>query len=164
MVSSQTNLAQFHTRFGWAALATFAALGLALEGMHGLKIAWYLEQANETRRLMFTLAHAHGTLLSVVNLVFGTLLHVAGDGSSKRIASRCLLASTILMPFGFFLGGLYIYAGDPGLGVMLVPVGALCLIIAASSCAMSSWTAQTAQASNDDAPDEAKSRSKRRKK
>lgn len=145
-------------------MALFAALGIALEGMHGLKVAWYLEQANETRRLMFTLSHAHGTLLSVLNLVFGTLLQVMGGGSSKMIASRCLLASTVLMPFGFFLGGLYIYAGDPGLGVMLVPAGALCLIIAASACALSPWTPETAQSPTEGTSETVSSRSKRRKK
>lgn len=164
MLSSQNDLARFHVRFGWASLAAFATLGAVLEGMHGLKVAWYLEQANETRRLMFTLAHAHGTLLSVVNLVFGTLLHIVGGGSSKRTASRCLLAGTILMPSGFFLGGLYIYGGDPGLGVMLVPVGALCMIIAAMSCALSPWASPPAQASSDDGLGATPSRSKRRKK
>jgi hypothetical protein len=34
------------------------------------------------------------------------------------------------MPAGFFLGGVFIYAGDPGLGILLVPVGGILLFIA----------------------------------
>ena len=34
------------------------------------------------------------------------------------------------MPAGFFLGGVRIYAGDPGVGIVLVPVGAFLLILA----------------------------------
>jgi hypothetical protein len=34
------------------------------------------------------------------------------------------------MPVGFFLGGLFVYAGDPGLGILLVPVGGLLLFVA----------------------------------
>ncbi len=162
MDSSHTELVRFHARVGWASLAVFAALGLVLEGMHGLKFAWYLDQANETRRLMFTLGHAHGTLLAVLNLVFAALLQLTGCGNG--VASRCLLASTVLMPLGFFLGGLYIYAGDPGLGVMLVPVGALCLIVAAGSSALSYRTSQPAQPPIAETSAATAPRSKRRKK
>ena len=31
---------------------------------------------------------------------------------------------------GFFLGGLFVHAGDPGLGILLVPVGAALLFAA----------------------------------
>ena len=36
----------------------------------------------------------------------------------------------VLMPVGFFLGGVWIYGGDPGLGVLLVPIGAAALFVA----------------------------------
>ena len=39
-----------------------------------------------------------------------------------------LLSALILLPGGFFLGGLVIYSGDPGLGILLVPLGALFLL------------------------------------
>ena len=145
MSSSRSDLARFHSRFGWTSLALFATLGIVLEGLHGLKVGWYLEQANETRRLMFTLAHAHGTLLSVVNLAFGALLFVTADDQRGSFASRCLLAGTTLMPAGFFLGGLYIYDGDPGLGAMLVPIGAMCVVAAATSCALAEWRPRTVE-------------------
>jgi len=56
-----------HLRFGWWSLLVFATLGLILESLHGFKVRAYLDVSNETRRLMWTLAHAHGTLLAVVS-------------------------------------------------------------------------------------------------
>ena len=41
-----------------------------------------------------------------------------------------LRAATLLMPAGFFLGGVTVYSGDPGLGIVLVPVGGLLLFVA----------------------------------
>jgi hypothetical protein len=41
--------------------------------------------------------------------------------------SLALISAAILMPVGFFLGGIVIYDGDPGLGVWLVPIGAALL-------------------------------------
>lgn len=35
------------------------------------------------------------------------------------------------MPGGFFLGGIWVYAGDPGLGIVLVPLGGVLLFAAA---------------------------------
>ena len=40
------------------------------------------------------------------------------------------MLASLLLPGGFFLGGVVIYAGDPGLGILLVPVGALLLLTA----------------------------------
>jgi hypothetical protein len=36
----------------------------------------------------------------------------------------------VLLPTGFLLGGLFVYGGDPGVGVVLVPVGGALLVIA----------------------------------
>jgi len=36
----------------------------------------------------------------------------------------------VLMPLGFFLGGVLNSEGDPSLGILLVPVGALLLVVA----------------------------------
>jgi hypothetical protein len=81
---------------------------------------------------MFTLAHAHGTLLGLLNLAFAfSLTHLtAWDPSRRSLAANCLLSASVLIPAGFFLGGVSIYAGDPGLGIILVPIGALLLFIA----------------------------------
>ncbi len=123
-----------HLRFGWWGLAVFLSMGAVLEAMHGLKIGLYLDVSNETRRLMWTLAHAHGTLLSVVNIVFGLTLRTSPGLSTqdRSLASGCLYGATFVLPFGFILGGTFIHDGDPGLGVLLVPVGALLMLIGVS--------------------------------
>jgi hypothetical protein len=121
-----------HLRFGWLLIMIFLTLGIGLEAMHGLKVGWYLDLSNSTRRLMFTLAHSHGTLLGLLNIGFAaTVSLVPGwEPNRRRLAGKCLLAASILMPTGFFLGGLFIYGGDPGLGIALVPMGALLLLVA----------------------------------
>lgn len=100
-----------------------------LEALHGFKVPWYLHLAHSTRRHMWTLAHAHGTLLSLIHLVFAAV--ACGPAAIAepwhRWASRCLFAAVFLMPTGFLLGGLFIYGGDPGLGIALVPLGGACL-------------------------------------
>jgi hypothetical protein len=119
-------------RTGWWSLFLFAALGMALELMHGFKFDFYLSVYNETRRHLWTLAHLHGTLLALIHLAFAATLH-AGFGardSSLRLASRALSGSSLLLPGGFFVGGAVIYGGDPNLGVLLVPVGAALLLLA----------------------------------
>ena len=45
----------------------------------------------------------------------------------RGLVSPLLIAASVLLPGGFFLGGCFIYESDPGLGIWLVPVGALCL-------------------------------------
>ena len=110
----------------------FALLGLLLEALHGFKIRGYVDVSNETRRLMWTLAHAHGTLLSVVHVVFGLCLMTFPDLTARnlRLISTSLIAASIVLPGGFFLGGIAFYSGDPGLGVLLVPAGAVLLLTA----------------------------------
>jgi hypothetical protein len=129
-----------HLRFGWTALAVFAALGLVLEALHGFKLGWYLAATNETRRSMLTLAHAHGTLLSLINIAFAlSQPHLAAWNPRRRArASAALVWATLLLPAGFFLGGLLPYAGDPGLAIVLVPPGALLLIAALALTARAS--------------------------
>lgn len=129
-----------HLRLGWWSLFAFAALGVGLEALHGFKVAWYLAVANETRRLMWTLAHAHGTVLALVHLGFAASLPaLAGRGGLDRrlrVASRALQAAALLLPLGFFLGGVWIYEGDPGLGILLVPVGAALLLTGSLAAAL----------------------------
>lgn len=117
-----------HLRYGWWSLFTFLALGVLLETLHGFKIGWYLNVDVEMRRLMFTLAHAHGTLLALVNIAVGLTLRVVKGFDLARGPSLAILWGSALLPAGFFLGGLIIHEGDPGLGVLLVPIGALLLL------------------------------------
>src|SRR6266571_5263622 len=114
-------------RFGWWALLAFLSLGAVLETLHGFKIGWYLDVGNEARRLMFTLAHAHGTLLALVNIAAGLTARNVVRFDLRPSTSLALIWAEILLPAGFFLGGVVTYGGDPGLGVWLVPVGAVLL-------------------------------------
>jgi hypothetical protein len=114
-------------RFGWWSLLVFLSLGGVLETLHGFKVGWYVDVGNETRRLMFTLAHAHGTLLALVNIVAGLTGRKADRFGLRPSVSFALIWAAILLPGGFFLGGIVIYDGDPGLGVWLVPIGAALL-------------------------------------
>ena len=127
------NYAQRHLRVGWWSLLVFATLGLTLETLHGLKVRAYLDVSNETRRLMLRLAHAHGTLLGLVHVAFGLTVRSAAfdqGAPNLRAISAALIAASVLLPGGFFLGGMAFYGGDPGLGVLLVPIGAVLLLLA----------------------------------
>src|SRR5256714_12067382 len=114
-------------RFGWWSLLVFLSLGGVLETLHGFKVGWYVDVGNEMRRLMFTLAHAHGTALALVNIVAALTARNVENFELRASVSTCLIWSGILFPLGFFLGGIVTYGGDPGLGVWLVPVAALLL-------------------------------------
>jgi hypothetical protein len=121
-----------HMRIGWLALVVSVTGGLALEGMHAYKLSLYLDVGNETRRLMWTLAHAHGVGLSLLNIAYAATLHIWLGKSSRplELASTLTAWSTLLVPFGFLLGGIVTYGGDPSPGVFLVPIGAFMLWIA----------------------------------
>ena len=131
---------RFHLCFGWWQLLVFLTLGIALEVMHGIKSGWYLDVHNETRRLMLTLAHTHGTLLALVNIAFSwTVIRLPEwKQSHLKIASWCLLAASLLMPLGFLLGGLFPYIGDPSLGILLLPAAAVFLLVAVLLTAIAS--------------------------
>jgi hypothetical protein len=131
-VPDAVDYARRHLRFGWWSLLVFAAMGLVLESFHGFKVRAYLDVSNETRRLMWTLAHAHGTLIAVVHIVFGLTVRAVPERSvvHQDLISRSLIGASVLLPGGFFLGGIAFYSGDPGLGVLLVPVGAVLLLTA----------------------------------
>ena len=139
MSQPTASLARKHVRFGWLMLATFAIAGITLEGFHALKTGWYLEEAYETRRLLFTLGHAHGALLALINIVFGVVTAVLGGNLPRLLrVSRLLSVGTVLLPAGFLLGGIGLYGADPGVGIYLVPIGALCVLAAFVIAAFSS--------------------------
>jgi len=142
-----------HLRFGWWSLLVFATLGLMLESLHGFKVRFYLDVSNETRRLMWTLAHAHGTLLAVIHVIFGLSLRGALELSphNQRLVSSCLLGASTLLPGGFFLGGIAFYRGDPGLGTLLVPIGAGLLLVAVFVTARSTGSSDLTDKSGRDA-------------
>jgi hypothetical protein len=125
--------ARRHLRAGWWSLFVFGLGGLVLEALHGFKVPAYLDASNEARRLMWTLAHAHGTLLGIVHLLFAMTVRVFPEVAvtQRRLVSIGLLGATLLLPGGFLLGGLAVYGGDPSLGALVVPFGAAFYLMAA---------------------------------
>src|SRR5690606_14647122 len=121
-------LVRRHLRAGWWALGAYLLLGAALEALHAVKAGLYLDVGQETRRLLFRLAHAHGTLLALVNVLYGLTVRAAPAAASP-LSSGSLLAALVLLPAGFLIGGAFARSGDPGLGVILVPAGAAALAI-----------------------------------
>ncbi len=121
-----------HLRFGWWSMWCYLTLGIVLESMHGFKVGWYLGVNNETRRLMWTLAHAHGALLGLVHIAFALTLPALAPSFARRqaVVSTLLIAASFLLPGGFFLGGIVVFGGDPNPAVLLTPVGALFMLIA----------------------------------
>lgn len=139
LIALRKRLARRHQIVGWWALLLFLSLGIALETLHGFKIGFYLDPSHRMRRLLWTLAHAHGTLLAVVHIGFALGLMQFGVWTERRLklASFFLIDALVLLPAGFFLGGLGHSEGDPSLGILLVPLGAIFLLIAVAFIAWS---------------------------
>ncbi len=135
---------RWHLQFAWWSLVCFVVLGITLESLHAFKVVWYLGEDYQTRRLMWTLAHAHGVLLSLVHVAFAATLFILYqqiDTSIRRV-SRCLVLASLLLPGGFFLGGIQVYDADPGIGVWLVPLGAFFLLAGVLVTAMGTTNSQ----------------------
>ena len=115
-------------RAGWLLLAIALPFGVTLEALHGFKVQAYL--ASDMRREMWRLAHAHGTLLGMLCLVSAALAEAHIPETVRALVLAMIRWGAVLMPLGFFLGGVLNSEGDPSLGILLVPPGALLLIIA----------------------------------
>lgn len=127
---TRTLVAQ-HLRIGWWAMVVFVTLGVGLEALHAFKAPLYLGVDQGARRLMWTLGHAHGIGLSLVHVAFAATLSLARSPMARgALASRLLTWAVVLLPAGFFLGGAVTYDGDPGVGIILAPVGALAAWVA----------------------------------
>jgi hypothetical protein len=114
-------------RFGFASLFCWASVGLALETLHGFKLALYLDQA--MRRELLRLAHAHGVGLSLVVLAYAAV----GVVDERSLAhGKRLRAASVLVPVGFALSSVGTSESDPGVMIVLVPLGALLLLWALS--------------------------------
>jgi hypothetical protein len=114
-------------RAGFVGLFAFAGLGLILEALHGFKVGAYLDVGNDARRLLWRLAHAHGTLLGVLNICYALTVR-AWPRLADRLAERALVTALLLMPSGFFLGGAFARGADPGASVGLAAAGAVALL------------------------------------
>ena len=131
VLDAEPKLIHRHLAFGWTMVASFIVLGLALELLHGFKIQWYLAMANEARRLLWTLAHAHGVLLGLLNVVYALSLRGFGvRGGRQGLISGLLIAGSLCLPLGFLLGGIVVHGGDPNLFIVLSPLGGVLLVTA----------------------------------
>ena len=99
------NTSDRHLRYGWWSLFAWLTLGVVLETLHGFKIGWYLDVDVEMRRLMFTLAHAHGTLLALVNIAAGLTLRTVKGFELERAPSLALLWVPCCCRSGFSSAG-----------------------------------------------------------
>ena len=128
----------------WYSLAFWMTAGLFLEGLLAFRSPAYLQ--DPMRRELFRLAHAHGTVLNIVTLV-ATLYLTKGLISPPRLALWSLRLGVIAMPLGFLLGGISHSETDPGLAVLLAPLGGLMIIFGVIAIAISSG--RTGSESND---------------
>jgi hypothetical protein len=125
-----TTLARAHERYGWALVAAGVAAGTAVESLLGFKSAAFL--LDPLRRELWTIAHFHAAFLGIVNLAYARGADAGALSAGARVAcSRAMRIGSLLLPAGFFLGGLSHFEGDPGIGILLSPVGALLVVTAA---------------------------------
>ena len=97
-------------------------------------MAAYLDVSNETRRLMWRLAHAHGVLLGLIHVVYGLALGAIpglGGPQTRASSSTALIGASLLLPGGFFLGGVVFYARRSRASESRSFRWALCLLLAA---------------------------------
>lgn len=138
MATEKGTTALIHRRYGWSALFVFMIMGTVLEGLLGFKSEELL--LDPLRRELWSLAHFHGALLALINLVYTQWADSPElPEGRRRTASTTLVIGSIAMPLGFFLGGLSHPEGDPGIGIFLVPIGALLLLYTIGSHAMAAW-------------------------
>lgn len=142
---------RWHLTAGWLGLLIFLGLGLVLEALHALKSPTYLDVGQTTRRFLWTLAHAHGTLFSLMQIAMGLSgrafpqIWRQGEGW----VGWGMLGGQVLMPAGFLLGGTWTVGEDPGWGVFLAPVGAVSLLV---GVAVAGWNLLSAPSGLDEVP------------
>lgn len=129
-----------HLLAGWLGLFVFLSMGIALEVLHGLKVSAYLDLRNSTRRLMWTLGHAHGSLFSLISLAWAWTMSQLPANRIHRVASWGILGGLLFLPLGFVLGGASARDGDPGVGILFVPLGAGFLLIGVLAATFSVWS------------------------
>ena len=145
MSKKQTHSAQKlnrrHRRFGWTWLLIWLLFGLVLEMLNGFKASSYLIEP--VRREFWQLAHFHGVTLALVNLIYVRWAEKEPLSlGQQNLASWSLIIGSVLMPLGFFLGGLFHFEGDPGLGIFLSPPGALFISITVFLQTLAAWRAE----------------------
>lgn len=120
----ETTRSSWGVTVGLLGLLVWLVGGLLLESLHGMKSVFYLE--DEMRREMWILAHAHGTLFSALCLLLTLVMaSLSLPSTTQRRVDRLFAVGAALLPWGFFFGGWVHSESDPGLGILLVPVGGL---------------------------------------
>lgn len=129
------------SRLGWSLLLLWATLGFALELAHGFKVSAYLD--DELTRLLLRLAHAHGVALGLVVLVYSSVGAplFRQDKAVGTAADRLLRFASVSLPAGFLFGSIAHPEGDPSVGIVLAPIGALSLIAALALLARQAFRA-----------------------
>ncbi|MBK7993383.1 MAG: hypothetical protein IPK14_08125 [Blastocatellia bacterium] len=133
---SSKDLSKRHKRYGWTALFLFLSFGSLLEGLLGFKSIGLV--MDPLRRELWSLAHFHGAMLAIINLVYSHWTENISS-SQQNIASWSLIFGSILLPLGFFLGGIAHLEADPSLGIFLVPIGTLMLLYTIFLQVINSW-------------------------
>jgi hypothetical protein len=113
---------------GFFLLALFVPMGLTLEALHAFKVPVYF--GSGLRRELWTLAHAHGGVLGILCLVYGSVAERWLPLVHRESIAVWLRWGAMLMPAGFLLGGIVNHEGDPSLAILLVPLGGLLLLYA----------------------------------
>ena len=121
-------------RHGFTLLFFSAVLGFTLEAAHALKLSGYLDIP--LRRELLTLAHAHGVGLALVLLAYAAVGAV--DRQSAAV-QRTLSIGSVLVPLGFALASFDLHESDPGIGIVLVPLGALAILRALYTVMRAAW-------------------------
>jgi len=123
-------------RFGWTSLLAWALAGLGIEAALGWKLPWLLD--DELARTLLRLGHAHGVGLSLVAIAHEALASPLFPADDRR-ALRAVQAAAVLVPLGFFGGAFGHPEGDPSVVVLLVPLGALALVVGLGRTALAAW-------------------------
>ena len=133
-----TDEARRSRRFGWTAVAVWALFGVAIEAAHGFKLAVYLD--DDLRHTLLRLAHAHGVILGLVVLTLAGAgsPYAAGDRGA-RVTGVLLRLAALIIPVGFAASAVAPHEGDPGVPVVLVPVGGVVLVAGLTRAAWRSW-------------------------
>jgi peptidoglycan/LPS O-acetylase OafA/YrhL len=124
-----------HLRLSLGLLAVFLAMGLWLEAMIGLRLGGWAD--DDLRREFLRLGHAHGGLLALVNLALAWALERLKTPTAwaRRIRGAAWIGA-LLVGAGFVAGGLLHGPTDPGMPVLIVPAGALMLVMSLVACAL----------------------------
>ena len=124
-----------HLRASLVLTGLFLATGLLLEAALGGRLAIYVD--DPIRREFLRLGHAHGGLLSIANLALAYGLdRLQTPEGWARPARWAAWLGALAVGIGFMSAGIWHAPTDPGPTVLLVPAGALSLLMALAVAAL----------------------------